>query len=40
MSAHVGRAARMTATAAAAAILLTGCQGLYDVQLPGGARDR
>ena len=37
MSAHVGRAARMTATAAAAAVLLTGCQGLYDVQLPGGA---
>ncbi len=37
MSAHAGRAARMTATAAAAAILLTGCQGLYDVQLPGGA---
>jgi len=27
----------MTATAAAAAVLLTGCQGLYDVQLPGGA---
>lgn len=37
MSARVGRAARMTAAAASAAILLTGCQGLYDVQLPGGA---
>ena len=37
MKAHAGRAARMTATAAAAAVLLTGCQGLYDVRLPGGA---
>jgi phospholipid/cholesterol/gamma-HCH transport system substrate-binding protein len=27
----------MTAAAAASAVLLTGCQGLYDVQLPGGA---
>jgi phospholipid/cholesterol/gamma-HCH transport system substrate-binding protein len=37
MSARVGRVARLMSTVAAAAVLLTGCQGLYDVQLPGGA---
>ena len=31
------RIARVVATAAAGAVVLTGCQGLYDVQLPGGA---
>ena len=31
------RIARVMATAAAGAVLLSGCQGLYDVQLPGGA---
>ena len=30
-------AARVLATFAAGVLLLTGCQGLYDVQLPGGA---
>jgi phospholipid/cholesterol/gamma-HCH transport system substrate-binding protein len=37
MSARMGRLARMMAAVAAGAVLLTGCQGLYDVQLPGGA---
>jgi phospholipid/cholesterol/gamma-HCH transport system substrate-binding protein len=37
MSGHLRSAARMLAAATAGTVLLTGCQGLYDVQLPGGA---
>jgi phospholipid/cholesterol/gamma-HCH transport system substrate-binding protein len=34
---RTGRTARLAASVVAGSVLLTGCQGLYDVQLPGGA---
>ena len=37
MTRRTGPAARVLAAVAAGSLLLTGCQGLYDVQLPGGA---
>jgi len=37
MSRRMGPATRLFASVAAGALLLTGCQGVYDVQLPGGA---